>query len=719
MTGRQPIGAPSRDTSLPGKTRRKLNDLPLVAKLSLGFGLLLGIVAITAGLLADKVDDLDRQRDRVTRVAQPLSAASYEMEISLIASGMGVLSYLRQPNPDFVAQFREDEREFALYRERFQAVAPNDEARKLGDRVSKLYSRFHELGSGLIATKDRQVEAFDRFVVAVRKIDRLLGDRVPAFATGADPMIDAIPSLSEFRAELAEASLWLTGHMGTVGSGYLERLEEDRQESFLALERLRVELGDRGHAVWAGQLGAATVGIFTNIDAIVEIDLQIERDVAELLRLKGELHQLLDETVRILAQRELLGAQAAADEDWRDLQLWLVISGVLLLLAIALTVFLIGVQVVRPIRALTAGARALAREQFGHRIELESNDELGRLSETFNSMAGQLQASRENLELEVRKRTAALAEISRRLEEELVAGRALEAQLRQSQKMESLGTLAGGIAHEFNNLLYMMMGWTQLVQGRLPDGDPLRGHLDKVLSVGERSKVLVEKILSFSRQQDVDLKPVPVDDLINEIVPLLQASLPATVTLETRIDEAPGAVLADTGQFGQVLVNLVVNAFQAMEGKPGSVVVAARERSPGLETSNRPIGLGPGNQVEITVTDNGCGIAADELPRIFDPFFTTKTIGEGTGLGLALAHGIVTSHGGAIEVTSEEDLGTTVRILLPSCTKSSDPAAAPASGTKNNDVESAVGPGIGTGGSDADETGQDNDRDDRMKSVGG
>jgi PAS domain S-box-containing protein len=240
----------------------------------------------------------------------------------------------------------------------------------------------------------------------------------------------------------------------------------------------------------------------------------------------------------------------------------------------------------------------------------------------------------------------------------------LEAQLRQSQKMEAIGTLAGGIAHDFNNILGAILGYGELAHQQSAPGSTMRRYLDSVMHAAERAKTLIERILGFSRSGLGDRVPVNVQFVIEETLELLEASLPAGIRLESRIDAGNAAVIGDATYLHQVAMNLGTNAIQAMErGGVLRVVLECAELN-----ENRTLSRGslrPGSYLRLIVSDTGIGIPAGVLERIFDPFFTTKGVGEGTGLGLSLVHGIVSDLGGAINVTSKAGEGTSFEIWLP------------------------------------------------------
>jgi PAS domain S-box-containing protein len=241
----------------------------------------------------------------------------------------------------------------------------------------------------------------------------------------------------------------------------------------------------------------------------------------------------------------------------------------------------------------------------------------------------------------------------------------LESQVRQSQKMEAIGTLAGGIAHDFNNILMAITGYTELAKLNARGNSPAQRNLEEVLVAGQRAKELVQQILTFSRQAEHEQQPIELKLVVKEVCRFLRASLPATVQIRQNFTKVPTIILGDPIQMHQVIMNLCANAEHAMR-KSGGLLELKVEHVAG-ETHDieiHPVLKGD-SYVRLTVRDTGAGMTQDVVQRIFDPFFTTKKVGEGTGLGLAVVHGIVTSHGGCINVESEPGQGATFTIDFP------------------------------------------------------
>ena len=250
---------------------------------------------------------------------------------------------------------------------------------------------------------------------------------------------------------------------------------------------------------------------------------------------------------------------------------------------------------------------------------------------------------------------------TKRVEEEK---KKLEIQLQQAQKMEAIGALAGGIAHDFNNILSAIIGYTELAM--LNEGaEHCTSELKEALIAANRAKDLVKQILAFSRQTDEERMPVRVGLVAKEAVKFLRATIPTTIEIETRIDEKSGAVLANSVELHQIIMNLCTNAQHAIGEQAGHLEVEVQNTDINLAQKNDAIDMEIGSYVKLSVRDTGNGMSPDTLKKIFDPYFTTKEKGVGTGLGLAVVHGIVKKCGGAIRVESELGKGTTFHIYLP------------------------------------------------------
>ena len=243
----------------------------------------------------------------------------------------------------------------------------------------------------------------------------------------------------------------------------------------------------------------------------------------------------------------------------------------------------------------------------------------------------------------------------------------MQRQLIQSQKMEALGTMAGGFAHEFKNILQAIKLWTEGALQDLPDESELHNNLNRVLQSINKGSDIVYQILLFSRDQKPELKPVKVSTILDDGLKMVRAALPTTIIIQSDIDPNAGFILGDAVRIHQVLLNLCTNAAHAMREKVGRLNVGLENVQIDRDSPARWRHAQPGSYVQLTVQDNGIGMDSQTMERIFEPFFTTKEQGEGTGMGLSTIHGIIEDHGGTIDVESAPGQGTTFRILFPRC----------------------------------------------------
>lgn len=256
-----------------------------------------------------------------------------------------------------------------------------------------------------------------------------------------------------------------------------------------------------------------------------------------------------------------------------------------------------------------------------------------------------------------------LFESRRSLVENLEKERELERQLRQSQRVEALGTLTGGVAHDFNNILAAMIGFTELARDHLSDDGRAHHYLDRVLQAGIRARDLVRQMLTFSRKTEEEKKPLELSSVVKETIRLLRASIPTTISIRTRIESDSSMILGNPVQIQQVLMNLATNAAYAMREKGGALDISLSDFA--APSDGSPHGMTPGSYIELAVSDTGSGIPPDIVDKVFDPFFTTKRPGEGTGLGLSVVMGIVKQSRGYITVESEPGRGTSFNVYFP------------------------------------------------------
>ncbi len=248
----------------------------------------------------------------------------------------------------------------------------------------------------------------------------------------------------------------------------------------------------------------------------------------------------------------------------------------------------------------------------------------------------------------------------------------MEDELRQAHKMESIGTLAGGVAHDFNNILFMILGNAELALGDLPKNHPAYNFINKIKTASVRAAGIIKQLLNFSRKTNQEFKPIGAVSVIKDCLNFIRSSLPATIVIKKHLPEEDVTIMGDPIQINQVLINLCTNAFQAMEETGGILQIDVEKVVIGKENAVEFPAISDGDYLKITVKDSGPGIRHEIIDRIFDPYFTTKKIGKGSGLGLSVVHGIIKNHNGVISVQNQSGEGAVFTMLFPAIDKKPD-----------------------------------------------
>jgi signal transduction histidine kinase len=337
--------------------------------------------------------------------------------------------------------------------------------------------------------------------------------------------------------------------------------------------------------------------------------------------------------VRVVLDKKIL------DVSLRKLIFKSSLIAVFFLSAAVVIVFFVVKGVTKPLDRLTERVRMMGDGSPLEKVPVETEDEIGKLATAFNSIAESLHARESEKEH-------------------------LEQQLRQAHKMEAIGTLAGGVAHDFNNILSTIEGYAGLLRDRIKKKSPVRDYVEQIVAAAERASELTRRLLAFSRNQVIHPKPISLNETISSINALLARLVGEDIEFRIRTSREDLVVMADELQIEQMLINLVTNARDAMPN--GGTLSISSELAELTEGAGEgPWALPPGSYAKLTVSDSGEGIDASVRDRIFEPFFTTKEVGKGTGLGLSMAYGIVKQHRGSIEVESEQGKGTVFTIYLP------------------------------------------------------
>lgn len=360
-------------------------------------------------------------------------------------------------------------------------------------------------------------------------------------------------------------------------------------------------------------------------DSIQEIDVAGERYLASFVELSG------DHPVRLYS----LQSFDQATSFLHALNRMLLTLGAVAVLAGILIAFILSRQITRPLERLASGTRRLQRGDFEFQIQVDGGDEVADLTRAFDDMRKSLLQSREGL--------------------------------LRSARLEAVGRLAGGVAHDFNNLVMIIKGYSDLLlDSATPEAKP---YLEEIKNAGERASGLTRQLLAFSRKQVLELQVLDPNQTVRNMVKMLRVLIGEDIELVTSLADQIGRLKADPGQLEQVIMNLAVNARDAMPGG-GKLIVETQSCEIDEAYAATHSEVAAGSYVQIAMTDTGCGMSKETLEHIFEPFFTTKEPGKGTGLGLATVYGIVKQSRGHITVYSEPGVGTTFKTYFPSLDKS-------------------------------------------------
>ena len=644
-------------------TKWSLSNISLKYRLPLLIGTLLAGIIIAcnwASYRAVKASALDAGRERLQNLTQQL-ATLFQQSANTITTKTGTVA-----NDQLVRSF----------------IKSPDTASRVD--VQKLLQQF-TAPQDVNSIRVELWNAQQQLLLVVPEGDTMpLGDLTNDFKQTSNEPFKTVGPIRQLRDAVGFPALAAIKSDDGKVAGYLVRWRKlattpDTRQQLTTLlgTSATLYLGNKDDNIWTD---------FVNITTKPAIDVRTKQDISSYLR-DGK-------TEVIGLARPIAGTPWLILIEFPDEVVLQPVSGyVKRMVLIGLFLFVMGVtgafvlsrNITGPLYQLTAGATAISRGDHSRAVNIRQKDELGQLANAFNAMLEKVSNSQRELERKVQERTAQLEEANRQLEslsqshahkrsvaerertDALEALHTTEMQLVQSQKLEAVGRLAGGISHDFNNLLTVILGYSDIVKRNLQDGDPLKRNVDEIIRASERAASLTRQLLAFSRKQVMQPKVFDLNTVVNDLEKMLRRMIGEDIELRVSAEIDLGNIKADPVQLEQVIMNLVVNARDAMP-KGGKLSIETANVYLDESYSREHVSVVPGDYVMVAISDTGCGMDEETRLRIFEPFFTTKEQGKGTGLGLSMAYGIVKQSGGNIWVYSEEGRGTTFKIYFPRVT---------------------------------------------------
>ena len=625
-------------------------------KVGLGMGLLLSLFVIAALVSLYQARIVDEKVREITEVAEPTSAAAYEMEINVIGTGLGVLKYLQTGDAIHRQRVAKDEVDFERFKAQYDLLAETPRGREQGDRISLLYQQYKALGETLMDQADQQEVLFATIGENFKELDDILDEKIQANVDLQDP--DGAEKLKEsvdMEADIAEVGNWLGSYLRTPREEYKERLNDEANDFWEELDRFksfRLTEQEQDWAVELEDLFSQTQALSTEI---IALDADIAANLVAFVDLRTKLDAILDDEIQVLTHQDLTEAtQVAHDMEARTT------TAVLLLLLVGMacgTFVTVAItrSITRPVGKLLSASQAIAKGDLSQRVDVQTKDEFGILGGAFNEMIVQRQLAYEELEIRVQERTAELTRAS-----------------------EAKSEFLAHMSHELRTPLNSALGFAQLLKedGYGSINATQQQFVEGIMASGSHLLQLITDIIDISRVEagiiQLDVKDFDVRAVLSDCCKLA-AGMAANKSIAFQVKYPPkGTVIyGDKVRVMQIVLNLLNNAFKFTPAE-GRVNLT---------------GFVVGQNLNISVEDDGIGIEEEFHQRIFNlfergPSEIAKQF-SGLGLGLPLVKELAELHGGRVSLVSKLQEGSCFTVTLPM-----NIGEIPMGSTGNNDVDS-------------------------------
>lgn len=597
---------------------------------------------------------------KLEEVEAPFSIAAVEMEKNTGEYALGVLQYVAHPSAEVRAEAVHDHADFFGYHNSYMRLASSQRKRDLGRDVAARFQHLVTKGDALMRRRDVLDAQFRRLTETLEGIDRTIDDHLqPQLHGGADAHGKVLSALTDVEAEAAEIGFWLAVYAHRPDALARHRVLGKLDELDGAM-RAYQQLTNNAHTRRVGaEMQAQLKPLRAGAVALFDGEAAMAKDVAVFVRLHDQIDTVFDDKIQLLASRGLTQPQELADRTTeRVLSLLRIAIPLYALLALVVGT-LLTLSIVRPLKRLARGTRAIGENDLAYRIPVHGKGEFEDLARQFNAMVGRLQestVSRGLLEANQHELRTTVAELRQEILDRRRAERereALQLQLRRSEAMAAMGSLVAGVAHEVRNPLF---GITATLDAMEADrrGEPLHASHQQVLrrEVTRLNRLMIN-LLEYGRPPGTDLAPAPLSRLIAEAVlvcgPVAEA---AEVEIVCALGDVEAEVAMQSTRLLQVFVNLIENAVQ--HAPPQSrVEVTLRVET---EADGRA-------WAHCEVLDSGAGFSEEDLVQVFTPFFTRRR--KGTGLGLAIVQRIMEEHGGSVQAGNRASGGACLQVRLP------------------------------------------------------